>query len=291
MYINRIAAAAAAVVVSAALAVGLAPQHAQAASNSLSIAGVSKTNAPDIKSKGTVKTPTVRISGNVSVSSRSYVITKGKKSVAKTSTQGKTYKLGVGTYKVKSTAKYRTYTTSKVSNGTRTEWRDAWNYVSDTNWDTSNTGEPDNYYATNASDGSVIERENCDYDADGNAICTDTKNRQWRGWLSDSWDGGWYFYANERKVTVTAYKTVKKYSGYKTITKTQTVKISNSGTMTLYEYKQIKNKATLSKVKSTVGGTGKVVDRYSCDEDDYVTREFNGHYIYFENGKVYAKQW
>ena len=233
----------------------------------------------------------MKTSGNVAVSSRSYVITKGKKTVAMTSIQGKTYKLGLGTYKVKTTAKYRAYTTSKVTNGTRTEWRDAWNYISDTAWDTSIAGETDNSDATNASDGSAIERESCDYDADGNAICADSKDRQWRGWLNESWDGGWSFYAYERKVTVTAYKTVKKYSGYKSITKTQTVKISNSGTMTLYEYKKIKNNSKISTVKKIVGGTGKVVDRWSYGNDDYVMREFNGHYLYFEDGRVYAKQW
>jgi len=57
---------------------------------------------------------------------------------------------------------------------------------------------------------------------------------------------------------------------WKTITKTQAVKISNSGTMTLYEYKKVKNKMKLSKVKSIVGGTGKVVDRWSWGKDDYL---------------------
>lgn len=97
MYAKRIAAAVAAMSVATALAVGLAPQSAQAATNSISLAGVSKTNAPDLKSKGTIKTPTIKTSGNVTVSSRSYVITKGKKTVAKISTQGKTYKLGAST--------------------------------------------------------------------------------------------------------------------------------------------------------------------------------------------------
>ena len=85
--------------------------------------------------------------------------------------------------------------------------------------------------------------------------------------------------------------TKKTYGATKTVAKTQEIKVGNSGTMTLHEYKKIKNKAKLSKVKSIVGGTGRVVDRYSHGKDDYVTREFDGHYVYFENGRVWAKQW
>jgi len=75
------------------------------------------------------------------------------------------------------------------------------------------------------------------------------------------------------------------------VTKSQTVKVSNSGYMTYYEYKKVKNKARVSKVKSIVGGSGRVIDRYSYGKHEYTTREFNGHYVYFDNGKVYAKYW
>ncbi len=109
MYVKRIAAVVAAVSVAAALAVGVTPQPAEAAA-SVSIANVAKTNATDIKSKGIVRTPIVKTPGNTAVVSRSFVITKGKKAVAKTSSPNKAYKLGVGTYKVKSTVKYRNFT-------------------------------------------------------------------------------------------------------------------------------------------------------------------------------------
>jgi hypothetical protein len=63
----------------------------------------------------------------VQISSRSYVVTKSKKTVAKSSTQGKTIKLSAGTYKVKTTAKYRIVTTEKTSSPGPMVWKEITN--------------------------------------------------------------------------------------------------------------------------------------------------------------------
>ena len=200
-------------------------------------------------------------SGNVSVSSRSYVITKGKKVVAKTSTKGKSVKLKPGTYKVKSTVKYRTFWVEDTYDS-KTEWENAWAVITDTLWDTDNNhgdGQPEKS-AVNASDGSYIDYGSCRADEDDWwDLCYDSQGRYLKGSLSN-WSGGWYFDATYIGTEVPIYDSVKYYSGHKKISKTQTVKVGkNSGVMTKYEYNKIKKKAKLSKVKSIVGGTGKVI--------------------------------
>lgn len=291
MYLKRAAAILFAALISVALVGGIAPQKAAAAT--ASVGGATKTDAPDIKSKGTIKTPVVKTSGNVSVSSRSYVITKGQKMVAKTSTQGKSVKLKPGTYTVKSTVKYRTFWVEETYD-TRTDWENAWAVITDTTWDTDNNhgdGQPEKS-AVNASDGTFIDYGSCQADEDGIwDLCYDSQGRYLKGSVYN-WSGGWYFNATYIGTEVLTYDSVKHYSGYKTISKTQTIKIAkNSGVMTKYEYNKIKKKAKLSKVKSIVGGTGKVTKSSKRNGHTYVTRSFNGHTVSFDNGKVYAKHW
>ena len=358
MYAKRIAAVVAAVSVAAALAVGVTPQPVQAAA-SVSIAGVAKTNAVDIKSKGIIRTPVVETPGNSAVVSRSYVITKGKKVVARTSSQSKAYKLGVGTYKVKSTVKYRNFTESDQYR--RVTERQIVGYKER---QVAHQGDPITAEWDETREFALQNMKSCkvttDDLTDGNSptseyywvlqiSCTDKdgavysgpveffkgsrteqemkveypKNKvftpipvygtamQFNEFTGVSGYGVVYIYTgtlHHETVYDTWYETVydevwgnvswdewigtkKIYGATKTATKTQTVKIGNSGTMTFYEYKKVKNKAKLSTVKKIVGGSGKVVDRYSYGKHEYVTREFNGHYVYFDNGKVYGKYW
>lgn len=283
MYIKRIAAFVAAVSVAAALAVGLAPQPARAATNSISIAGVSKTNAPDIKSKGTIKTPTVKTSGNVTVSSRSYVITKGKKTVAKTSTQGKTYKLGVGTYKVKSTTKYRTYTsrTTVTSKGWRSESVNSWcqqtKRTSDITFNPDETGYGWATFTGECDDGysnrykGTYQLNYADFGWSSEPEVQAANSFPKSAWSSDpsmlSFDSTHQW--------VETKKTTRTYSGYKTLTRTQTVKISRIKppysskarcTMTVAEYKKVKKTTTVEQVRKIAGCKGQM-ESYSKSTD------------------------
>jgi len=336
--------------VSAALLAGSAAPPSEAAT-SVSIAGVAKTDAADMKSKGIIRTPVVKTPGNTAVVSRSYVVTKGKKVVAKTASQSKAYKLGVGTYRVKSTVKYRNFTeTDQYRKVTERQvvdykerqvahkdeavtWEEVTLRVKDTdkckvvNYSLQNSAwrvtydctskdgdwylgefhlDPQRYSASNMRHQfygggyeffvrSVGERDGYDLIE----LTTDDGNEevafQPKRWFQRTTEVVWYETVYDEVWGNVIWDewvgTKKSYGATRTVTKTQTVKISNSGTMTLYEYKKIKSKAKLTKVKSTVGGTGKVVDRWSWGKDDYVIRVFNGHAIYFKNGKVDSKYW
>lgn len=288
----------AALAVTAALVAGTTATPAEAAT--LTIGSVAKTDAADIKSKGTLRTPAVKTTGNVAVASRSYVISKGKKVVAKTTTQNKTYKLAYGSYTVKSTTKYRTFTTKTLKTGgwvgefpdqemTTCRATDDLSHPEDPS---AQEGDPTVYFEL------LVE-------------CKDSRGALWSGgaWGYISKDeesalkaefpkGKWGSPTSERVPSVSFYVSSKwvpdvqrVYGPTKIVTKSQRVTIGNAPTMTLYEYKKIKSKMKLAKVKSIVGGTGKVVDRWSWGKDDYVVRVFNGHAISFVNGKVDSKYW
>lgn len=316
MYFNRIVAAVATIALSATLAVGVAPQSAEAAA-SVSINGVSKTHAPDIKSKGVIKTPTTRSSG-VQVASRSYVIYKGKKVVARTGTQGKAYKLAPGTYTVKSTVKHRAVSTRY---GEKTVW--AWDSSGDApfeyTWTDQNDlqSDQDNVEVRRTGDVYVLEYEP-EFDIVWMGFSAELRHpdgRMARGtWAEFSVDGPkWDELSNDYPMDVwqsghndagglkveDSYRPYgvqtsgKAYGAWKTVTRTQEVTINkNSGAMTYREYKKIKNKARVSKVTKIVGGKGHVIDRYSIGKSEYTLRQYGGyHYVGFKNGKVYYKSW
>lgn len=75
-------------------------QPAEAASTGVKVAAVKTGN-------GTITTPSVSASGKAKVTSKAYKITKSGKKVATTSTAGKKIKVSSGTYKVKTTVKYK----------------------------------------------------------------------------------------------------------------------------------------------------------------------------------------
>ncbi len=56
---------------------------------------------------GSITTPTVKASGKAKITSKSYKITKSGKKVASTTAAGKKVSVGSGTYKVKTTVKYK----------------------------------------------------------------------------------------------------------------------------------------------------------------------------------------
>lgn len=319
----RIAAAVAAMSVSAALAMGLAPQPAQAATNSISITGVSKTNAPD-KSKGTIKTPTVKTSGNVTVSSRAYVITKGKKTVAKTSTQGKTYKLGVGTYKVKSTAKYRTFTsrTTVTSKGWRSESVNSWCQqtmrTSDITFNPDETGYGWATFTGECDDGygnrykGTYQLNYADFGWSSEPEVQAANSFPKSAWSSDP---SMLSFDSTHKWVETK-KTTRTYSGYKALTRTQTVKISRikppysskaKCAMTVAEYKKIKKGMTVEQVRKIVGCKGRVdsYDKSTYDGEVDITMSLkfsksnyewvgNGAkygWVSFHNGRAYDKSY
>ena len=75
------------------------------------------------------------------------------------------------------------------------------------------------------------------------------------------------------------------------MTRTQTVKILDTGYITYYEYKKIKNKAKTSKVKRMVGGTGKVVDRYSLRQRRLLSSRVATGTILIPQRRGLAKRW
>lgn len=357
----RIAAAVAAVSIATALAVGLAAQPAQATTSSISIAGVSKTDAPVRKSMGTIKTPTVKTSGNVTVSSRSYVITKAKKTVAKTASQGKTYEVKTGTYKVKSSVKYRTYTTKKVTSPGDWNWKNIsdfedWWYLDNYTCIRVGNAKIVDEYATGTGDYALVGsyQMKCKHNSTGKIY--QGTNRGFMGYLEDeehftpmdgaeTWDervkvmkqmliDGIEYDAVTNKwvkpienmhepvrfthewMQGTTTRTVKVYSPYKTVTKTQTVKISQlkppyasttKCTMTLAEYKRVQHNMTVEQVRKIAGCKGQV-DSYSVSEDSEGVKDVDlvlmfskdnkmpimggiTTWIQFHNGKVWVKDY
>lgn len=75
-------------------------QPAQAASSGVKVAAVKTGN-------GSITTPAVTATGKAKIRSKSYNITKSGKKVATTSTAGKKISVKAGTYKVKTTVKYK----------------------------------------------------------------------------------------------------------------------------------------------------------------------------------------
>ena len=235
--------------------VATAPTSEAAANVTIYSANV--TNTPDIKTKGTIRTPKIKTANRTEILSKSYTIYKGSRVVARTSTPAKAYKLSPGTYKLKTTVKYlpghwETY------EGTPDE---RWEKVTWKKWVAEHPGR------AYAEDGSYINQEESNPSSQ-EVIITDSEGRTWMGLETfGSNTGDFEFTAYKKLVVTPTYHDEWVYDAERPVTKTQTIKLSkNSGTMTLYEYKKIKNKAKLSKVKSIVGGTGKVVDRWSCGE-------------------------
>ena len=75
-------------------------QPAQAATSGVKVAAVKTGN-------GSLTTPTVKATGKAKVTSKSYKITKSGKKVTTTSKAGKKISVKAGTYKVKTTVKYK----------------------------------------------------------------------------------------------------------------------------------------------------------------------------------------
>jgi len=73
---------------------------AQAASSGVKVAAVKTGN-------GSITTPTVRATGKAKITSKTHKITKSGKTVTTTKTSGKKISVGSGTYKVKTTVKYK----------------------------------------------------------------------------------------------------------------------------------------------------------------------------------------
>ena len=306
MYVKRIVAMIATVFITAGVMIGFVPQSANASALSLRVHAASTVAAPDIKSKGYVITPSTEITGDDYNSylydwRYSSVVYHGKKKVASTSEEGKAIKVKPGTYTVKTTAKYR-ISTWRHKSDIRWGWGYEWGpYPTEDGCQMQRTsaGTPTSYYYSWTTFDAEIK-------------CTD--GRRAKGTLD------WYTYYDDGSELesiwpLNAYVTVdptesiswnqtdaygptdnsydyESLGAWKTVTKSSTVKVGkNSGVMTLYEYKKVKSKAKKSKVDKIVGGKGKVVSRYSYGKHNYLDVAYGNHYVYFDNGKVYAKSW
>ncbi len=292
------------------LAVGMvaaAPLHATATGRTgVNVGSAGKTDAKDKWSTGTITTPKATAQGKAVVANTSYKIAHGKKTVAATNRSGSRFALSTGTYTVTTSVKYRTYTEKMVTvPGGAWSWKD----TSDLNGlevstcqRTGKVAIPEGYAAARFAaecrtpDG-VLYRGDYWIDLtpigdDWDAIVVEIADTHpLSTWVTPSFVGPG-LYPEQKWVQGTTTKVERTYSAYKTATRSQTVTIANSATMTLREYKAIKNKMSYSKVRRTVGGGGTVISRYSVGDNDYIVREFDGeHRVYFKNGKVHAKVW
>ena len=114
--------AAAVLVASTVVVLGAASlvQPAQAASSTVSVSKVSTGN-------GTLVTPKVTKSGKAKITSKSFKVTKGGKTVTTTSTAGKTIKVKAGKYTVKTTVKYKVGSKKKTYTKSSTVTVKTWN--------------------------------------------------------------------------------------------------------------------------------------------------------------------
>lgn len=98
-------------------------QPASAAASKVTVGSVSTGN-------GTLVTPKVTKSGKAKITSKSYKVTSGGKTVATTSTQGKTIKVSAGKYTVKTTVKYKVGKKKKSYTKSSTVTVKTWNPAS-----------------------------------------------------------------------------------------------------------------------------------------------------------------